>query len=283
MKLLVLLVVLGLRRMEIAWPEWMVARDRIGRAQSWLLERLSALSPPPLLRWLLLVVVPALLAALVLYWLHGLLWGLPGFIAGGFLLLWLLGGESEFRQLDDLLVRGRMNDAEQLRENSRQYFEAEGTPAEEGFFPALLERITRLDLHQLFATIFWLMALGYWAALFYVLNLQRLRDTEEQEAEIARVVHTALIWIPSRLLVLCMALGGNFRRVSEAVSTRVWQLDDGNDLLREALAGALDVTELRDPEELQEGVDQLEALQGVLLRCLAMWLILAAVWVVITG
>lgn len=283
MKLLVLLVVLALRRMEIAWPDWLMARDRIARVQSRLTERLASLSMPAFIQWLLLVLVPVLLVALVLHWLHGFLWGLPGFIVGGLLLLWLLGGESELRQLDDLLVRGRMNDPEKLAEASGRYFEAPGEPDQPGFFPGLLERIVHLDLRQLFAITFWLIALGYWAALLYALNLQRLRDAQGQEREIARVLHTALIWIPSRLLVLCMALGGNFRRVADSVTGRIWQLDSGEDLLRDALAGALDVPELNDPESLQAGIDQLEALQGVLMRCLAMWLILAAVWVVVSG
>ena len=43
----------------------------------------------------------------------------------------------------------------------------------------------------------------------------------------------------------------------------------------------MDLGEAPDQDDLPAGVDMLEALQSLLLRCLAMWLILAAVWIML--
>lgn len=300
MKLVVLLVVLALRRLDFAWPGAFLRRERFSEALAPLRDRVEGVGLPAVLRWAVLVLVPVAVVALLLCLLHGFLWGLPGFIAGGVLLLWLLGAESEFRQQESLLERGRMNDPEAFSEAAERHFGMRGDVDDAGdaeqpdYFTRLYRRIVRQDARQLFATVFWLIALGYWAALLYVLNLTLVReeslrgeafDESAPEPSPARLMHTALFWLPSRLLVLCLALAGNFGRVADAVSGRVWKLDDGEALLDDALEGAL---EKPDPaaqaqDRLQAGVDRLEELQGVLLRCLAIWLILAAIWIVITG
>ena len=311
MKLVVLLVVLALRRLDMAWPQAFLGRERFARLLAPWRARVDDMGLPPTLapvvRWLLLVLVPVIVVAVLMCLLHNVLWGLPGFIAGGVLLLWLLGAESEFRQQEDLLARGRMNDPAEFAEAAERHFGVDDNdqvapdhlevesmpadPAEPGYFTRLYRRILRQDALQLFATVFWLIVLGYWAALLYVLNLTRVRDEnvhgseQESEPSPARLLHMALFWMPSRLLVLCLALAGNFGRVADAVSGRVWRLDDGEALLGAALDGALDkpAPEASTTDQFQAGVDRLEELQGVLLRCLAIWLILAAAWVVITG
>ncbi|MCH8543321.1 MAG: hypothetical protein LAT61_07115 [Alcanivorax sp.] len=317
MKLVVLLVVLALRRLDMAWPQAFLGRERFAQMLAPWRARVDDMGLPPALapivRWLLLVLVPVIVVALLMCLLHNVLWGLPGFIAGGVLLLWLLGAESEFRQQEDLLARGRMNDPDEFAETAERHFGVDegeygqeheqeheyeayqepvlAGPAQPGYFARLYRRILRQDALQLFATVFWLIALGYWAALLYVLNLTLVRDENthgseaESEPSPARLLHMALFWMPSRLLVLCLALAGNFGRVADAVSGRVWRLDDGEALLGKALEGALDkpAPDASTQDQFQAGVDRLEELQGVLLRCLAIWLILAAVWIVTTG
>ena len=306
MKLVVLLVVLALRRLDVAWPQTFSRRERFLDALAPWRQRIEKAGLPAALEWALMVLVPVAVVALVMYLLHGFLWGLPGFIAGGLLLLWLLGTESEFRQQESLLERGRMNDPAAFAETAERYFGVTGDPEAvelegPGYFTRLYRRILCQDARQLFATIFWLVVLGYWAALLYVLNLALAReeqaiptldDAEDLDAVVsprpapqtpAQLVHTALFWLPSRLLVLCLALAGSFGRVADAIAGRVWKLDDGEALLEAALEGALERPDSTPGDRLQAGVDRLEELQGVLLRCLAIWLILAALWIVITG
>lgn len=282
MKFLVLLLVLALRRLDFTWPQWMLDRHRVSQLLDRWRDKVDPLGLAGVVRWLVLVALPVLVVALVLGLLHDILWGLPGFIAGGVLLLWLLGGESEFRHVDDLLVRSRMNDPERLAEGAEAHFGMAGTPEDPGYFGALLRRVLQQDARQLFATIFWLLTLGYWAALLYVLNLAMLRNDDEDRQGPAWMMHTALFWMPARLLVLCLALAGHFGRVADAVRGRILQLDNSEALLNDAAAAALDIPAL-DSVEAEQGPNQLEALQGMLLRCLAIWLILGALWTVLAG
>jgi AmpE protein len=146
----------------------------------------------------------------------------------------------------------------------------------------LYRNILSREAHHLFAILFWVIALGYGAALFYVLNYRLMRsgDAGGDTEEVARLWHTALFWIPGRLLVLCMGLAGDWHRVSSAVSGRLWDLSETEPLLQDALAAALNRGDT-PPGDLQAAMDTLEAQQGLLLRCLALWLLLAAVWVLL--
>lgn len=280
MKLLVLLVVLGLRRLDVVWPAWLAGGGQMERLQQ-AISKLLADSSPDLLAWTVRVALPSLLVAIVMLVLHDWLWGLAGWLVGGLLLLALLGPESEFRHLDDMLVRGRMNDPDTLGQLATEHFDAQGKPGDSGYFPDLMMRILHRDSGHLFATVFFLMALGYWAAFFYLANRWLMSRSSLPGQRAALTVDTAMFWLPSRLLILVMALAGDFRRVMDAVDGRMLQLEDNHQVLEDATIAALDLGEAPDQDDLPAGVDMLEALQSLLLRCLAMWLILAAVWIML--
>lgn len=279
MKLLVLLAVLALRRLELVWPAWLAGGGQMGRFQHWLGERLQGMGDLP--AWMLRVALPALLVAWGMVVLHGILWGLPGWLAGAVLLLVLLGPESEFRHLDDILVRGRMNDPQALGDLARDHFGASGKPGDSGYFADLMVRILHRDSGHLFATVFYLVALGYWAAFLYLANRWLAGRVGVPGQQAAGVVDAAMYWLPSRLLIVVMALAGDYRRVMDAVDGRMLQMDDNRQVLEDATIAALDLGDSHDPDDLAAGVDLLEALQSLLLRCLAIWLILAALWVML--
>src|SRR5690606_21792317 len=133
MKLLVLLVVLGLRRLDVMWPAWLAGGGQMERLQQ-AISKLLADSSPDLLAWTVRVALPSLLVAIVMLVLQDWLWGLAGWVVGGVLLLALLGPESEFRHLDDMLVRGRMNDPDTLGDLASEHFGAQGKPGDSGYF-----------------------------------------------------------------------------------------------------------------------------------------------------
>lgn len=280
MKFLVLLVVLGLRRLDVVWPAWLAGGGQMERLQQWIGGLISE-SSPDLLAWVLRVGLPSLLLAIVMLVLHGWLWGLAGWLVGGVLLLALLGPESEFRHLDDMLVRGRMSDPDTLGKLASENFDAQGKPGDGGYFADLMMRILHRDSGHLFATVFFLIALGYWAAFLYLANRWLAARSGLPGHQAAVTVDAAMFWLPSRLLILVMALAGNFRRVMDAVDGRMLQLEDNRQVLEDATIAALDLGEAPDQDDLQAGVDMLEALQSLLLRCLALWLILAAIWIML--
>jgi AmpE protein len=282
MKLLILLVVLGVRRLDRAWPEWLRSPARFARLLLPCEDLADRLRLSGLPRWLVMIALPVVAIGVLIGWLHCLLGGVPGWILGGALLLWLLGPESESRRVDDLLVRGRMRDEAGVAELAEE-FAVTGDPGQSGYFTNLYRQILQREATGLFAVSFWLIVLGYWAALLYALNwfVLRVEERDHALAETARVVHSALFWIPARLLVACMALAGDWRRVSEAMSGRIWQLDEDDALVEDAMNAAVDQTDQEEPRSMEEAMDRLESRQGLLLRCLAIWLLLAAAWVLI--
>ncbi|MGB1220960.1 MAG: hypothetical protein ACPG43_05435 [Alcanivoracaceae bacterium] len=281
MKLVILLLVLALRRMDIHWPQWLAEHDRIGRVAGPIGARTESAGLAEELAWLVRVALPALLVALVFALMHGWLLTLLGMALGTALLLWLLGPESEFRTVDDLLVRGRMNDGDQLAALAAERFDATGTPDDDGYFDRLIYTILHRETRRLFASVFYLITLGYWAAVLYVLNCW-LASRRLPGSDTARWVDVALFWLPSRLLVVVMALAGDFRRVMDAVGDKLWALEEGDSMLAQSLEAAMHIP-VEDSDTLQAGVDRLDAMQSVLQRCLAIWLIMAAVWVVLVG
>jgi len=280
MKLLVLLLVLGLRRLDYAWPQWLRTPARFAYLLAPLRALAARLRLPGVLRWLVMVVLPAAVLGALIAWLHCWLAGVPGWIAGGVVLLWLLGPDSESRRVDDLLVRGRMHDDSGLADAARD-FGVTADPGEADFFSRLYRQIINREASGLFAITFWLIVLGYWAALLYALNyfLLRVGDDDDRVTATARVLHTALFWPPSRLLLVCMALAGDWRRVTQAVATRAWSLSEDEHLLEDGLNAAVQGADPGQAPALDKAMDELEQRQGLLLRCLALWLLLAAAWV----
>lgn len=273
MKLLVLLLALVLRRRDGGWPAWLVREDRHRR----FLAALAPASGVP--GWWLAVALPALLAALLFAWFDGLPGALATLLLGTPLLLWLIGVDSEFRHLDNLLVRGRMNDREALAAGAAEAFEHPAGACDGDWFDGLCGRVLERAA-LLFAVVFWLTVLGFGAAVLLVLNRAWLRR-DPDAGDWARSLDAALCWIPARLTVLALALVGHFGAVTAAAAGRLWRLDDGRELLGAVAAAAVArETEGRD-SPFQHGVDRLEALQGLLLRALAVWLIFAALWVLL--
>ena len=102
MKFLVLILVLGLRRLDTSWPLWI---SNPQRHQGWLQQWSNRLGQGQRVWWLA-VLLPAVLIAALTCWLDGF-WGQLLVLALGIaLMLWLVGGQSEFRHVDELLVRG---------------------------------------------------------------------------------------------------------------------------------------------------------------------------------
>jgi AmpE protein len=133
---------------------------------------------------------------------------------------------------------------------------------------------------DLFAVLFWVTVLGFGAALLFVLNRAWLRRHPEH-SDWARSLDIALAWIPARLTALALALVGHFGMVAQAVSGRIWRLDDSRGLLTLAADAALGGDADSDEPAFQAGVNRLEALQELMLRALAVWLIFAALWAVL--
>ncbi|MBD3651270.1 MAG: hypothetical protein HUJ15_08030, partial [Alcanivorax sp.] len=188
MKLLVILLVLALRRRDGGWPLWLTREER----HQCFIDRLSPGGGA--LAWWLAVALPTLLVALLFSWLCGLAGALLTLLLGGGLLLWLIGVESEFRRMDTLLVRGRMNDRDALAGSAARAFDTgpldDGPDNERAWFNYLADRFV-LRAGDLFAVLFWVTVLGFGAALLFVLTRAWLRRHPEH-SDWARSLDIAL-------------------------------------------------------------------------------------------
>lgn len=229
------------------------------------------------LHWLLAVLLPSLLMAALFYVLGELLWGLLAWGAGALLLLWLWGAESEFRQLEELLALGRMQDREGLEAMAQDSFQV--SPGA-NFFARLQSSFFLRDARVLFASIFWLILLGYWAVFLYLLNRCYLHVFKASDDSLAAGLDRIMFYPVARLLVLCLALASDYQQVMAAVKGRLLALPS-NELLQLAVAGVLARSGETSADVLAQQMDRLEVLHATMLRTLALWLVLAAVWIML--
>lgn len=279
MKLLVLLLVLALRRLELAWPAWLLGEDRVRRWLEPFWQRLGQLPAP--VHWGLGVLLPSLLVALLFHGLGEILWGIPGWFAGALLLLWLWGGESEFRQVEELLALGRMQDRERLHAMAQDSFQV--SPGRD-FFARLQDSFFLRDARVLFASIFWLILLGYWAVFLYLVNrlyLQCMSDGNMEGDSLAARIDEVLFYPVARLLVVCLALTSDFQQVMGAVRGKLLDLPS-EALLHLAVTGVLAHSGRAGDEALSQQMERLEVLHATMLRTLALWLVMAAIWVMLS-
>jgi AmpE protein len=275
MKFLVLLVVLALRRLELNWPEWLLAEGRVGQVLSCWWQRLSTTNRG--WHWVLAVLLPALLLGWIFYWLEQPLLGLLAWLAGGLLLLWLWGGHSEFRQVEDLLACGRRGEWTRFEEMADEQFQVKRG---EEFLDRLEQAFLLRDAKVLFASIFWLVLLGYWAVFLYLANQVYLVHYSEDVNPVAERLQQIMLYPVARLLAVCMALTSDFKSVMSAVGD---QLVSGSneELLGLAACGALAHCREKEKGDETNRVERLAVLHAVMLRSLALWLVIAALWVML--
>lgn len=277
MTFLMLIMVLGLRRMDTGWPHWLTDRQR---HQAWL-QRLASRFGNGGLLWLLAIVVPAVALAL----LEGELQGFWGqwlwLLVGGVVLMWLLGAHSEFREVDELLVRGRMDDMEGFAALAADEFGVGGDPLEPAVQQALAEKILTREQH-VFVVIFWLVLAGLPAAFVVSLNHAWSRRSEPADPGWSVVLDQWLSWPAQRLLIFSMAVVGDFAAVLDCMRGHWMTLQGAEKQAFMAAGQAMDLPDQEVGSPFSRLIAPLESLQGLLLRCMAVWLIMAALWVMLS-
>lgn len=276
--IIILFIVLGLRRFDLAWPRYMVAPERVAVALGPLLQWAERKQRNENIVWLLAVLAPVLLWQ----WLYASVGVWLGAVLGAGLLLWLLGAESEFRYLDGLIQRALMRDKDQFTEQAERHFGMHGSVDDEGYVLQLMRRIVQQEASKVFALLFWLFVLGFWGALLYSLN-QALAQRQTGKG-VSGLLHMLMSWLPNRLLIVALALAGSFRGATEESEPYWCTLDDGNALLAATLPQVLDLpAEVEQLPTFMKAKQQLKALQVIVLRCLALWLIFGTLWNVVVG
>ena len=131
-----------------------------------------------------------------------------------------------------------------------------------------------------FAVIFWYFLLGPGAALAYRL-LALTADHSRQPAlqALAGQLRHALDWLPVRVIALSFALVGNFVAVTRVMLHELldWHISAGH-LVAKVGRVADDIPE---EEDHQRGLERLDSLWELLLRCAVLWYACFALWTVL--
>lgn len=131
-----------------------------------------------------------------------------------------------------------------------------------------------------FAVIFWYFLLGPAAALAYRL-LALTMDNSRQPAlqSLAGQLRHAMDWLPVRVMTVSFALVGNFVAVTRVMLHELldWHVSAGH-LVAKVGRVADDIPE---EEDRQRGVERLDSLWELLLRCAVLWYACFALWTVL--
>lgn len=253
----------------------------------WMRERLEAINiSDGTVVFVITLLPPVLLLALVALLVHGVVLGLLDIILGVVILLLCFGPRDLKDQVDAYVEAGAMNDAERQLRHARDLLgqeEVPETPRERT--RAVVEAIFSEANSRLFAVLFWFAVLGPLGALIYRLGglLQAPAEDRPESFMAAAVRLQALMdWVPARLIALGYGLVGSFD-AAFAVLTRAlpgtWgnMAEENRNLLREAGAEALQLDHVRgdldDPAELDALVQRAD---GLILRTLVVFLAVLA-------
>ncbi|PYC22158.1 regulatory signaling modulator protein AmpE [Pseudomonas mosselii] len=131
-----------------------------------------------------------------------------------------------------------------------------------------------------FAVIFWYFLLGPGAALTYRL-LALTMDNSRQPAlqTLAGQLRHAMDWLPVRVMTVSFALVGNFVAVTRVMLHELldWHVSAGH-LVAKVGRVADDIPE---EEDRQRGLERLDSLWELLLRCAVLWYACFALWTVL--
>lgn len=275
MKLLLLLLVLALRRLEWPWPDGLCANQRFAQQLMPFWRRLGRADA--LWHWWLAVVLPTLALLFIFCVLQqgGLLGLLLWWLLGVLLLLWLLGAEGDSRRLDVLLAHARLGNWDKVAGLASANF---AVTLEKQGVSGLEEGLLLRDLKTTLVTIFYLLLLGYWAVFLYFINEVYLKLYAEKAAKSAFWLQKLMLYPVARLQLLSLALVSDFQAVM-AAARGAWVTTESQRLLCLLLPALLPSGDSAGQDNRVVEVERLVELHAVLMRSLALWLVLAAIWV----
>ncbi|QXH35071.1 regulatory signaling modulator protein AmpE [Pseudomonas muyukensis] len=150
--------------------------------------------------------------------------------------------------------------------------------------PGLIKRVQGHLLWQayqsFFAVIFWYFLLGPGAALAYrLLALTTEHSRQPALRTLAGQMRHALDWLPVRVMTVSFALVGNFVAVTRVMLHELldWHVSAGH-LVAKVGRVADDIPE---EEDRQRGLERLDSLWELLLRCAVLWYACFALWTVL--
>jgi AmpE protein len=287
MSLITILIALFLERFAGTLDEFRQFRWFDAYAD-WMRERLEAIGiTDGTAGFVLTLLPPVLLLALVALLVHGVALGLLDIVLGVVILLLCLGPRDLNDEIEAYVEAGAMHDEERQLRHARDLLGQEELPEEpRERTRAVLGAIFSEANGRLFAVLFWFVVLGPLGSLIYRLGSLLKAPTEERPegfmAAAARL-QALMDWIPARLVALGYGLVGSFDAAFSVLTRALpgsWQhMDEENRaLLRDAGAEAMQLDHVRgdhldDPAELNALAERAD---GLIMRTLVVFLAVLA-------
>jgi len=286
MSLITILIALFLERFAGTLDDMRQFRWLDGYAR-WMRERLEAVGiSDGTVQFVIAILPPVVLLALVALMVHGVVLGLLDIILGVIILLLCLGPRDLNDQVDAYVEAGAMKDEERQKRHAQDLLGSEEVPAApRERTRAVVEAIFSEANERLFAVLFWFAVLGPLGALIYRLGGLLKAPSEDQPlafmAAAARL-QALMDWIPARLFALGYGLVGSFDAAFAVLARSLpgsWQNmgEENIRLLREAGAESMQLDHVRgdldDPGELNALV---ERANGLITRTLVVFLAVLA-------
>ncbi|HSP01083.1 MAG TPA: regulatory signaling modulator protein AmpE [Thioalkalivibrio sp.] len=286
MSLITILIALFLERFAGTLDDMRQFRWLGGYAR-WMRERLEAMGVSDgTVQFVITILPPLVLLALVALMVHGVVLGLLDIILGVFILLLCLGPRDINDQVDAYVEAGAMKDEERQKRHAQDLLGNEEVPeAPRERTRAVVEAIFSEANERLFAVLFWFAVLGPLGALIYRLGGLLKAPSEDQPVAFmaaAARLQALMDWIPARLFALGYGLVGSFDAAFAVLAKSLpgsWQNmgEENIRLLREAGAESLHLDQVRgdldDPGELNALV---ERANGLIMRTLVVFLAVLA-------
>jgi membrane protein required for beta-lactamase induction len=158
------------------------------------------------------VIVPLLLVVVLLQFvLQGWLYGLPGLLFQILLLLYCFGPQNLWADAFGTITCLSQGDMGFATDKLKASFGLTGTGDVAKSHQLLMNGIFIQANCRVFAVVFWYAVLGPVGAVFY--RAVVLCTDEAALTQSARTVEDVLNWLPTKLMTLLFALGGNFAQV----------------------------------------------------------------------
>ena len=242
-------------------------------------RRVDAIEPDLWLGFILMVVVPCAALALVYAMLEELFGGAAMLIIGTAALFFSFGRADFTSLIERFLSRCNVGDFEGgalLLEQAGADIEAEDVQA----FGRLAARTFLYEgFQRWFPAAFYFLLLGPFAAVAY--RLIQL-SADDQRVPVGSLRHLA-DWLPSRLLLITLALVGNFEATRPVITQRALDPEiETDELFLLAVESSL-MASNSDPEHRISPGAWVGQVQELLKRAMVVWLVTVSVVVIVAG
>lgn len=236
------------------------------------------------LNLLALLLPPLLITGILQQLLAHALFGLPGILFAGLVLLYSLGPVDLDSQTDAYTKAVESDDDETLRTIARQIIDDEPPTSEPALSQAVSEGILYQANIRIFGVLFWFLLLGPLGALLYrIASRAPLLEQANRDIDFylkAKQLVTILDWLPARVTAVCYAIAGSFEDAlygwRSYQESRFDEFADSNaGTLICTGSGAMRLTTLLEEanEELQDYSHLPQAAMALVWRSLVVWLI----------